>query len=152
MLRGLEDDAVARRQHVDHRANGEVERKIPRHDIADHAFGLTLNIGTRRTHHGGIGLSWRRLHPALEPFEDVPRASNRTEHLDEVRSRLGMTAEILSQRSTDVGAMRKQRFDEPTDARTPTVERGIPVDIEGRALCREHGLEFGRGLAVIEGQ
>ena len=56
VLRGLDHDAVARRQHLDQRADREVEGEVPGHDVADDALGLGLHVRPAGTEQRRIDL------------------------------------------------------------------------------------------------
>ena len=149
---GLDDHAISSGEHFDHRADGEIERKIPGHDIADDALRLTLEVGLRGAHHCRVDFARRGAHPLLKLAQNVLRSSDWAQHFDEVRGRYGMAAEVFTERGTDAFAIGEQHADELADAGLALVEVGIPVGVEGGALRGECGFERGNRRVVVRGR
>ena len=83
-VRRLDHDAVAGRKHLDQRTDRQIEREVPRDDVADHALGLRLNVGATGPEDGRVGLAWLGRHPCRQVLGHVTGAPGDPEDLDQV--------------------------------------------------------------------
>lgn len=101
VIRGLDDDAVPRRQHLDERPDAEVEGEVPRNDRTDDPLGLVTHRRASRAEQRRIGVAFFVRHPSLEAAHRVLRATRHSEHFHEVARGRRMRSEIGHKRLRD---------------------------------------------------
>ena len=151
VLAGLHDDPVPGGEHLDHRPHGQVEREIPRHDVADHALRLALHVGARGamqprirvTGHGAASIRFKML-------QHVAGAAHHTQHFDQVGRGHGMCAEIVCQRLRDPGPVGSHHADKRLQPSAAFGQAGISIGGEGRALHGERRMQYGNLRIVLQ--
>ncbi len=151
-LRGLEHHPVAGREHVDHRAEAEVEGEVPGDDVADHALGLAAHHRVAGPVHRRVGLARLGLDPLGEVLGDVGGAAGHAErfHLVGVQRRVG--AEVVGDRLADRQAVGQHHLADRGDALQAGLQARARVGEEGAALGLEAGVQrLDRGGVVVLG-
>ncbi len=151
VLGRLDHDAIARGEHLDQRADGQVEGEVPGHDVADHALRLRLHEGAAGPVQGGVRVARLGRHPAAQLFGDVHGAAGRAEHFDQVGRQRRMHAEVAAQRLLDLRAVADQHRRQRSEQLLSLLERGERVGQEGGALALHDLLQLGDRVLIAGG-
>ena len=139
VLRGLDHDAVAGGEHLDQRADGQVEREVPRHDVADHALRLGLDERAARSRTApGRRVAARApstLSSCSAAYAGAARPG-RAPRSGRWPAR-GCTPKSLLIASWICGAVAEQHPGERAEQRLALLQRGERVGQERRALARD---------------
>jgi hypothetical protein len=88
VVRGLDDDPVAGGEHLHQGADRQVEREVPRDDVADDPFGLVTDPGPGGAEQRGVGLALVGGHPGIQVLRGVGGPAGVAEDFHQVGEQL----------------------------------------------------------------
>ena len=150
VVRGLDDHPVARGQHLDQRADGQVEREVPGHDVADHALGLVPDPGAARCR-TAPGRRPARPRPSRSRAARSRRRRGRPTPSTSIRSvkSSGCTPKSALMAALDLVPVAHHHDGQRPEVLDPAGNVGIGIGQERCLLGGEQPMQLGDGRAVV---
>ena len=151
VVRRLDDDPVAGREHLDQRPDRQVEGEVPGDDVPDNALGLVTDSGGAGAVERTVDVPLVIGHPGGQLLDGVHRPTGDTEHFDEVAEQLGVDGEVLAHGPSDAVAVAHDHPSQRTQVLGPLLQRRVGVDEKGSALDGVQPMQLGDRSGVVEG-